>query len=100
MRPPVLGLGDRNFQEATLTLSNVSNCSPLKNMATNDSDSLSEGTELSGTLYLAELGVLLTQICSVRWSRLCRGVEQSWVTVPHTSMSTVLRSERGILNCT
>lgn len=55
MKTPVLGLGGRNLQEATLTLSNVLNCAPYENMVTDDSDSLSESSELSGTLYLVGL---------------------------------------------
>lgn len=94
MRAPVFGLGGRHLQEATLTLSNVSNCSPHKNMATVNIDPLSEGTELSSTLYLAEFGVqelessFLSQIYSLRWSRLCSGVDQSWVTMLQSSMPT------------
>lgn len=63
-------------------------------MATVSIDPLSEGTELSSALYLAEFGVqelessFSSQICSVRWSRLCSGVDQSWDTMLHTSMPT------------
>lgn len=57
MEAQVLGLGGKNLRQVTLTLSNVSNYSPHKNMATDHSDPLSDGTDLSGTLHLAELGL-------------------------------------------
>lgn len=58
MEVAVLELGGKNLEQVTLTLSNVSS-SLHKNMATDQSDPLSKGTELSSMLHLAELGLHL-----------------------------------------
>ena len=55
MEAPSLDLQATNLRQATLILSNVSKCSPYKNMVMDHSDLLCDGTDLSGTLYLEEL---------------------------------------------